>query len=52
MHAILATVGTVGDVFAQVGLGIKPRARGHDVTLTAPESFHALAAGRRLGAAR
>ena len=34
MHAILANVGTGGDVFPFIGLGARLRARGHRVTLT------------------
>lgn len=44
MHVILATVGTDGDVFPYVGLGRVLRARGHRVTLAAPESYRARAA--------
>jgi UDP:flavonoid glycosyltransferase YjiC (YdhE family) len=44
MHAILATMGTDGDVFPHVGLGVKLRARGHGVTLAAPEPYRNLAA--------
>jgi UDP:flavonoid glycosyltransferase YjiC (YdhE family) len=47
MHVILATVGTDGDVVPHVGLGAKLRARGHQVTLAAPETFQGQAA--RLG---
>jgi UDP:flavonoid glycosyltransferase YjiC (YdhE family) len=43
MHVILATVGTDGDVFPYVGLGAALRARGHRVTLAAPEPFRARA---------
>ena len=39
MHVILATVGTDGDVFPHVGLGAVLRARGHRVTLAAPEPY-------------
>lgn len=39
MHAILATLGTDGDVFPYVGLGRLLRARGHRVTLSGPETF-------------
>src|SRR4051812_491381 len=39
MHVILATVGTDGDVFPFVGLGAALRARGHRVTLAAPETY-------------
>jgi UDP:flavonoid glycosyltransferase YjiC (YdhE family) len=47
MHAILATLGTDGDVVPHLGLGEKLRARGHRVTLAAPEPYQPLAA--RLG---
>jgi rhamnosyltransferase subunit B len=43
MHVILATMGTDGDVFPHVGLGIALRARGHRVTLAAPETYRARA---------
>jgi UDP:flavonoid glycosyltransferase YjiC (YdhE family) len=43
MHVILATVGTDGDVFPHVGLGVALRARGHRVTLAAPEPYRARA---------
>ncbi len=49
MHAILATAGTDGDVFPYVGLGRLLRARGHRVTLAAPETYRANAAGAGLG---
>ena len=49
MHAILATLGTDGDVFPHVGLGVKLRARGHQVTLAAPETYRALADTLGLG---
>ena len=39
MHVILATVGTDGDVFPHIGLGAMLRARGHRVTLAAPEPY-------------
>ena len=44
MHAILATMGTDGDVFPHVGLGVQLRARGHPVTLAAPEPYRDRAA--------
>jgi UDP:flavonoid glycosyltransferase YjiC (YdhE family) len=44
MHAILATMGTDGDVFPYAGLGVQLRARGHQVTLAAPEPYRDLAA--------
>jgi len=37
MHAVLATMGTDGDVFPYIGLGKALRARGHRVTLLANE---------------
>jgi UDP:flavonoid glycosyltransferase YjiC (YdhE family) len=43
MHALLATVGSDGDVFPHLGLGAALRARGHDVTLAAPEPYRACA---------
>src|SRR3954447_9311905 len=39
MHVILATVGTDGDVFPHIGLGRTLRARGHRVTVAAPETY-------------
>src|SRR5687767_69445 len=39
MHVILATMGTNGDVFPHVGLGATLVARGHRVTLAAPETY-------------
>lgn len=47
MHVILATMGTDGDVFPHIGLGATLRARGHRVTLAAPETYRtrALALG-------
>jgi UDP:flavonoid glycosyltransferase YjiC (YdhE family) len=49
MHAILATMGTDGDVFPHAGLGVLLRARGHHVTLAAPEPYRGLAADLGLG---
>ena len=43
MHAILASIGTDGDVIPYVGLGARLRARGHRVTLAANENFRGLA---------
>jgi UDP:flavonoid glycosyltransferase YjiC (YdhE family) len=43
MHAILVSMGSDGDVFPFIGLGIRLRARGHRVTLVANEHFHAFA---------
>lgn len=44
MHAILVTMGTDGDVFPFVGLGVALRHRGHVVTLVAAETYQNLAA--------
>jgi UDP:flavonoid glycosyltransferase YjiC (YdhE family) len=49
MHAILATMGTDGDVFPYVGLGVHLLARGHQTTLAAPEPYRDLAADLGLG---
>ncbi|HVS37400.1 MAG TPA: nucleotide disphospho-sugar-binding domain-containing protein [Gemmataceae bacterium] len=43
MHAILASLGTDGDVIPYVGLGARLRARGHRVTVAANENFRSLA---------
>lgn len=43
MHAILATVGTSGDIFPYAGLGVRLKERGHRVTLATSENFHPLA---------
>jgi len=43
MHALLVSIGTGGDIFPYVGLGRVLRARGHRVTLVAPEDFASLA---------
>ena len=43
MHAILATIGTDGDVFPYLGLGAKLLAHGHRVTLATHEPFRARA---------
>lgn len=43
MHAILASIGTGGDVFPYAGLGVQLQARGHRVTLAASERFRNLA---------
>lgn len=44
MHAILASVGTDGDIYPYFGLGARLRARGHRVTLATHEHYRALAA--------
>lgn len=49
MHVILATVGTDGDVFPYVGLGAALRARGHRVTLAAPEPYRSRADALGIG---
>ena len=43
LHVILASVGTDGDVFPYVGLGVALRRRGHRATLVAAEDYRALA---------
>ncbi len=43
MHVILATLGTDGDVFPHIGLGAALHARGHSVTLAAPQTYRARA---------
>jgi UDP:flavonoid glycosyltransferase YjiC (YdhE family) len=48
MHVILATMGTDGDVFPHVGLAATLHARGHRVTLAAPETYRACANGLRI----
>ena len=49
MHIILVSIGTGGDIFPYIGLGRALRARGHRVTLVAPEDFSNLAADHDLG---
>jgi rhamnosyltransferase subunit B len=43
MHAMLISVGTGGDIFPYIGLGMELRARGHEATLFASEHFRHLA---------
>ncbi len=43
MHAVLASLGTDGDVLPFVGLGVALKARGHRVTLVAAENYSDLA---------
>jgi UDP:flavonoid glycosyltransferase YjiC (YdhE family) len=43
MHAVLVSIGTDGDIFPYVGLGLGLRARGHRVTLAASEHYEPLA---------
>lgn len=43
MHVILATIGTDGDIFPYLGLGTMLQARGHRITLAAPECYRARA---------
>lgn len=44
MHALLASIGTDGDVFPYLGLGAALRSRGHRVTLLSDERFSTSAA--------
>src|SRR5947209_635467 len=48
MHAILASLGTDGDVLPFIGLGVALRARGHRVTIVASENYRDLAASHWL----
>ncbi len=43
MHAVLVSMGTFGDVFPFIGLGIQLRAHGHAVTLVANELYQQFA---------
>src|SRR5688572_7166774 len=43
MHVLLVSLGSDGDVFPFLGLGIRLRARGHRVTLASSEHYRALA---------
>jgi UDP:flavonoid glycosyltransferase YjiC (YdhE family) len=49
MHAILAPLGTDGDVLPYVGLGRALRRRGHEVTLVASAQYQGLAFAHSLG---
>jgi UDP:flavonoid glycosyltransferase YjiC (YdhE family) len=49
MHAVIATVGSDGDVFPFVGLGAALRERGHQATLVANEAYQDLAHQLDLG---
>ncbi len=49
MHAILASVGTDGDVFPYVALGSALRQKGHRATLAASSQYKKLAEERGLG---
>src|SRR5258708_39942948 len=48
MHAILISMGSSGDVFPFLGLGIRLRTRGHRVTLLANEHYRQLVASHSL----
>jgi rhamnosyltransferase subunit B len=48
MHAILASLGTDGDVLPFIGLGATLRARGHRVTIVAAENYAELIASHWL----
>jgi UDP:flavonoid glycosyltransferase YjiC (YdhE family) len=43
MHVILVTIGTDGDVFPFIGLGVVLKARGHQITLVASAHYEPLA---------
>lgn len=43
MHALLASVGTDGDIFPYAGLGVALRSRGHSITLAASAHYQGLA---------
>jgi len=43
LHAVLVSVGTDGDIFPYVGLGVRLRERGHRVTLVASGHYEGLA---------
>ena len=49
MHAILVTIGTDGDVFPYIGLGLRLRERGHTVTLVASGHYEAKAVAHGFG---
>src|SRR5579884_377059 len=49
LHAILATMGTAGDILPFVGLGAALRDAGHRVTLVCPAPFEPLARREGLG---
>src|SRR5688572_12523379 len=48
MHAVLASLGTDGDLLPIIGLASTLRARGHEVTLVAAGNYSALAADHDL----
>jgi UDP:flavonoid glycosyltransferase YjiC (YdhE family) len=48
MHALLASLGTDGDVLPFIGLGVALRARGHRVTIVASEQYADLVASHWL----
>src|SRR5438874_2682030 len=48
MHAILASLGTDGDILPFVGLGVALRARGHRVTVIASDDYADLVASHWL----
>jgi rhamnosyltransferase subunit B len=48
MHAILASLGTDGDVLPFIGVGVALRARGHRVTIVAAENYADLVASHWL----
>src|ERR1700736_1710676 len=42
MHALLATIGSLGDLHPVLGLGMELRARGHSVTIATSESHRSI----------
>lgn len=49
MHVVLVSVGTDGDIFPYVGLGVELQRRGHTATLLASEHYRPLAKQHGLG---
>ncbi len=49
MHAVLVSIGTDGDIFPYIGLGVRLRERGHAVTLVASAHYEHRAAAHGFG---
>lgn len=49
MHVLLASLGTDGDIFPYIGLGLAAQERGHTATLVASETYRRLARAHGLG---